>query len=319
MKAIGNAVILLRDNNVGTVLIGEMLAKHSSWRIGGEADIFVTPSGSKALRYILQVAVEQSLPVVILGGGSNLLFDDSGVRGIVVKIDTGFSHIEIEGKSIRAGAGVWVPCLARAAGKSGLTGLEHIVGIPGTFGGLLLMNGGSQRNSIGDTVTQVRVMDRYGTEHVLSRKDCKFAYRKSLFQESEFIILSADLECQFADPQLLRLDMLNILRNRNKKFPRKTPNCGSVFVSNPAFYDSFGPPGKIIEECKLKGLAIGAASVSTQHANFIVNVGGATSAQIMKLIDEIRRKVYERTSCWLECEVRYVTPTGSIKPLHYFL
>lgn len=310
---------LLEEKNVGTVLIKEPLANHSTWKIGGPADFFVVPDNSQGINDTIQAAADLSLPVVIIGGGSNLLFDDAGVRGVVIKIDNGFSHIEIKDNRIRAGAGAWVPCLARVAGKAGLTGLEHIAGIPGTFGGLIFMNGGSQRKSISERVREVHVMDRKGKEQKFSLQECHFAYRKSIFQETDFIILGAELECQIGDPAQIRHEMLNILRSRSKKFPRKLPNCGSVFVSDPAMYASFGPPGKIIEDCMLKGAVVGDAEVSRQHANFIVNRGKATSAQVMELIDMVRRKMYERTNCWFHCEVRYVSPDGEIKPLHGFL
>lgn len=319
MTKIENVVTLLKENSVGTVLTGALLAKHSTWKIGGPADIFVISAEPQGISYTLQIAREQSLPVVIIGGGSNLLFDDTGVRGIVIKIDAGLSHIEIKDNHIRAGAGVWVPCLARAAGKAGLTGLEHIIGIPGTLGGLLFMNGGSQRKSIGESVREVLVMDRKGKQQKFSRQECHFSYRKSVFQQMDFIVLGAELECQPGDSVQIRREMLAILRSRSKKFPRKLPNCGSVFVSDPAMYDTFGPPGKIIEDCMVKGAAVGDAEVSRQHANFIVNRGRATSAQVMGLIDMVRRKVYERRNFWLRCEVRYVSPAGEIKPLHNFL
>jgi UDP-N-acetylmuramate dehydrogenase len=309
----------LKEKSVGTVLTEELLSTHSTWKIGGPADIFVLPAQPQGLSDTLQMAREYALPVVIIGGGSNLLFDDEGVRGIVIKIDVGLSHIEIDDNRIRVGAGVWVPCLARAAGKAGLTGLEHIIGIPGTFGGLLFMNGGSQRKSISECVQKVRVIDRRGRQQEFSKQECHFTYRKSVFQQTDFIILGADIECQPGDSGLIRQEMLAILRSRSEKFPRKLPNCGSVFVSDPAMYDSFGPPGKIIEDCNFKGAAVGDAEVSRHHANFIVNTGRATSAQVMELIGRIRWKVYERTNCWLRCEVRYVPPGGEVKQLHTFL
>ncbi len=319
MTKIENVAKLLGAKNVGTVLTDELLAKHSTWKIGGQADIFVIPAGSQGVNYTLQVAREQSLPVVIIGGGSNLLFDDSGVRGIVIKIDAGLSYIEIDDNRIKAGAGVWVPCLARTAGKAGLSGLEHIIGIPGSLGGLLFMNGGSQRKNIGECVSIVRVMDRKGKQYEFSRQECEFAYRKSVFQEKDFIILEAELECPSGEPAAIRREMLSILQSRSNKFPRKLPNCGSVFVSDPAMYKSFGPPGKVIEDCMLKGAAVGDAEVSRQHANFIVNMGKATSSDVMELIDMVRRKVHQQTSCWFRCEVRYVSTAGEIKPLHRFL
>lgn len=316
MTIIKNAVELLRENKVGSVLTNELLANHSTWKIGGPADIVVVPVNSQGISDTMRIANELSLPVVIIGSGSNLLFDDAGVRGIVIKIDAGLSHFEIKGNNLKAGAGVWVPCLARSAGKAGLTGLEHIVGIPGTFGGLLFMNGGSQRKSISELVKTVLVMDRNGEQHKLSLRECKFAYRKSIFQENNLIILEAELTCLSGEPATIRREMLTILKSRSKKFPRKLPNCGSVFVSDPAMYESFGSPGKVIEDCNLKGSAVGDALVSPLHANFIVNTDKATSKQIIMLINNIRQKVYARTKSWLRCEVQYVYSEGLIIPLH---
>ena len=309
----------LKEKGVGTTLTNELLSKHSTWKIGGPADIFVLPATPRGLSDTLKIAGEYALPVVIIGGGSNLLFDDAGIRGMVIKIDAGLSSIQIDHNSIRAGAGVWVPCLARAVGNAGLAGLEHVIGIPGTFGGLLFMNGGSQRRSISECVRKVRVMDRKGKQQEFSRQECRFGYRTSVFQYSDFIILGAEIECPSGNPGLIHQEMLAILRSRSKKFPRKLPNCGSVFVSDPALYDSFGPPGKIIEDCNLKGAAVGDAMVAPQHANFIVNTGRATSAQVITLIDTVRRKVHARTKYWLRCEVRYVSTDGVIKPLNQFL
>ncbi|PHR27533.1 MAG: UDP-N-acetylenolpyruvoylglucosamine reductase [Desulfotalea sp.] len=319
MSTLKKTITLLKSKKISNVVCGEILSKHSAWEIGGPADIFVTPIGSHELSSILKIAKAQSLPVVVIGSGSNLLFDDSGVRGIVIKIDTSFSSVEIENNRILAGAGAWVPCLARAVAKAGLTGLEHIVGIPGTFGGLIYMNGGSLRKNIGESVREVYVMDREGTQHKISREECQFTYRHSLFQQTDYIILGAELECQAGESLAIRQEMLGILRSRSIKFPRKMPNCGSVFVSDPAMYDSYGAPGKIIEECMLKGFSVGGAEVSRHHANFIVNTGKATSVQVMKLINMIRRAVYVRTNYWLRCEVRFVTSSGIISPLHEFL
>lgn len=309
----------LFKKNIGQLFFDESLAKHSTWKIGGPADIFIIPSSRQGLQDTIQFANDHSLPIVIIGGASNLLFDDAGVRGIVIKIDAAFAHIEIEANRIVAGAGTWVPCLARAVGKAGLTGLEHIIGIPGTFGGLIFMNGGSQRKNIGGCVREVLAIDRKGELRKFSHQECQFAYRNSVFQEMDLIILEAELECPSGEPVSIRREMISILESRRNKFPRKLPNCGSVFASNPAMHQSFGPPGKIIEDCQLKGTSIGDAQVSRQHANFIINIGRATSSQVLRLVEVVRQQVHERTNFWLGTEVRYVSHTGEIKPLHQFL
>ena len=319
MNKIEKACALLAKYNITKVYPGELLAKHSSWKIGGSADIFVLISCAEDISTVLWIADQYELPVLILGGGSNLLFDDAGFRGIVAKIGNTFQQIVVSGNRIIAGAGVWVPCLARTAAIAGLTGLEHICGIPGSFGGLLFMNGGSQRKSIGDNVVSLRVMDRTGRSHTMSRLDCNFGYRKSIFQEKDFVVLEAVLECTPGDPVKIRREMLGILKSRNLKFPRKQPNCGSVFVSDPRMYKDFGPPGKIIEECNLKSVSIGDAQVSPYHANFIINRGRAQSSDVFALIDKVRRTVYDKTQYWLHCEVRYVRPDGLVAPVHHFL
>ena len=306
----------LKTAKVGPVSRDETLWKHCSWRIGGPADILVEPRNEAQLKKIFQVTTDSGVPVVVIGCGTNLLFDDAGVRGVVVKIGERMSGISITGTHIRAGAGTWMPHLARAAGRAGLTGLEHTIGIPGTLGGLVVMNGGSRHKSIGETIKLVTVTDREGRTYRFSRQDCKFSYRSSLIQKQGLIVTEVELECERGLKSLIRREMIEILRERDRKFPRKTPNCGSVFLSSDEIYERFGPPGKIIEETGLKGLSAGDAQVSTKHANFIINRGGAGSADVLELIRRVRQAVYNRIGTWLKCEVRYISPDGSIMPAH---
>jgi UDP-N-acetylmuramate dehydrogenase len=178
------------------------------------------------------------------------------------------------------------------------------------------MNGGSQRKGIGENVRRVWVVDQDGEQLELSREECAFAYRRSALQGSGAVVVKAELECERQDPQNIRRLMLEDLRERRRKFPRKQPNCGSVFLSTSEMHASVGPPGKVIEDAGLKGTRIGNAEVSHQHANFIVNLGGATSADVLNLIAHIRTVVQERIGFELCCEVRYVSPAGDILPAH---
>jgi len=253
---------------------------------------------------------------MVIGQGTNLLFDDSGLRGIVLKIGESLSRVEIADNRIVAEAGAWVPGLARKAMLFGLAGLEHTIGIPGTLGGLVLMNGGSQRKGIGENVRRVWVVDPDGKQLELSREECAFEYRKSALQGTGAVVVKAELECERQPSQRIRKMMLEDLRERRRKFPRKQPNCGSVFLSTSEMHASVGPPGKVIEDAGLKGARIGKAEVSHQHANFIVNLGGATSKDVLSLIAHIRKVVHERIGFDLCCEVRYVSPTGDIIPAH---
>lgn len=209
-----------------------------------------------------------------------------------------------------------MPGLARKAMLAGLGGLEHTIGIPGTLGGLVLMNGGSQRKGIGENVRRVWIVDQAGQQLELSREECAFSYRKSALQGSGAVVVKVELQCERQKPQLIRQLMLQDLRERRRKFPRKQPNCGSVFLSTSEMHATVGPPGKVIEDAGLKGSRIGKAEVSQQHANFIVNLSGATSHDVLHLIAHIRQVVRERIGFELCCEVRYVSPLGAIMPAH---
>jgi len=311
-----NILEALKIAKVDTVYRNEALRGHCSWCIGGNADILVEPCCVSDLKLILQLTREYGIPVVIIGQGSNLLFDDEGVRGVVIRICERMSSYSIEGTRVKAQAGVWMPRLSRAVGNMGLTGLEHTIGIPGTLGGLIVMNGGSQHKCIGDVVQEVNVLDSEGQTRSFSREECKFSYRSSAMQKSGLIVTDVKLEVRRGNIEMIRRKMLELLRERSEKFPRKTPSCGSVFVSSKEMHESFGPPGRVIEETGLKGLRVGGAQVSHKHANFIINLGEATSADVLELISSVRQAVYNRTGIWMKCEVRYVSPEGQILPAH---
>lgn len=263
---------------------------------------------------MVRFARRHGIPLLVIGQGTNLLFDDAGLRGIVLRLGANLSRLEIAGSRILAEAGVWVPHLARTAARAGLAGLEHTIGIPGTIGGLVLMNGGSQRRGIGEQVRRVWIIDQAGEERVLSPQECAFSYRHSALQGSGATVVRVELACPPGDPRRIRREMLADLRERRRKFPRKEPNCGSVFLSTAEMHASVGPPGRIIEQAGLKGWRVGAAEVSYRHANFIVNRGGATAAEVLALIAHIRRTVLAQIGFDLHCEVRYVTPQGELMP-----
>lgn len=300
--------------DIGTIRPNEQLSAHCSWKIGGKADLLVEPANVEQIVKLMSFMADKPLPLLVIGQGTNLLFDDAGFRGVVLKLGAGFSRIEIDGQFIRADAGLWVPQLARLAMCAGLTGLEHCIGIPGTLGGLVLMNGGSHRRGIGENVRRVEVVDRDGQRRVLLRDDCEFSYRHSALQKRGCVVVWVELQCQAGDINSIRQEMVCDLRERRHKFPRKTPNCGSVFLSTGEMHASVGPPGKIIQEAGLKGSRIGHAEVSRQHANFIVNTGNARSQDVLALIAQIRSQVAQQIGFDLRCEVRYVRPDGQIMP-----
>ncbi len=300
--------------DIGDRVFNAPLSGYSSWQIGGPADLLVEPTTPQQVATVVTYARQNNVPLVVIGQGTNLLFADAGLRGIILKIGSNMSNLSIVGNRIIAEAGLWVPQLARQAMLAGLSGLEHTIGIPGTLGGLVMMNGGSHRKGIGENVVRVTVVDRDGQLVQMNREDCDFSYRHSALQGTGVVVVETELECPFGDLNQIRREMMTDLRERRTKFPRKQPNCGSVFLSTSEMHATVGPPGKVIEEAGLKGTRIGQAEVSQQHANFILNLGGATAADVLSLIAFIRKSIQQEIGFDLKCEARYVEPNGQIIP-----
>ena len=289
------------------------------WKIGGPADFVVESRSGTEVAAAREIAADCGLPYLVIGHGSNMLFDDAGFRGMVIKLGSKFSKTHIDGKHVRAEAGIWVPALARMCAAKGLSGLEHAVGIPGNLGGLVFMNGGSMRKNIGDVVVSVEILDECGNISVMPADKCEFSYRHSVFQHKNAIVLGAELSLAESSAEEVRNAMLAVLKERKGKFPLSLPNCGSVFSNDSALYASYGPPGMVIDRAGLKGLRVGNAQVSEVHANFIVNLGGASSSDVFALIRLVREKILEKTGFTLKCEVRYAAPDGRCAPLDAFL
>lgn len=293
------------------------MCEHSFWKIGGPADGVVQPESFPQFVRVLQEARLAGLPLIVIGRGSNLLFADEGFRGIVVWVDQKLGNIEVAGSRMVVEAGALACRVALVACRHHLAGLEHIAGIPGTLGGLIVMNGGSMRRGIGDSLEWVEGCDAKGNPFRFDRADCRFRYRDSRFLwDPALALFRCSLSLRFGRRYEIRRAMLANLKERRRKFPRKIPNCGSVFKSSPELHALAGPPGKIIEDCGFKGKRVGDAEVSRLHANFIVNAGQARAVDVLNLIRQIRVAVYTRFGFWLETEVRCVLPGGHIVPAH---
>ena len=298
----------------GGLMLDVDLSAISWWRIGGRADVLLRPSSTKEVASLRRWFCARQIRPVVIGQMTNLLFDDAGLRVPCIQISQKMAAINITGTVVRAQAGAWVPGLARKLMQAELGGAEHICGIPGTLGGLICMNGGSQRKGIGDNVLAVESVDKFGETKLLNVSDCGFDYRKSLFQTNEEIITSVSMCFQKRPRASIRSEMRAILADRSSKFPRKEPNCGSVFKSNPAMYSEIGPPGAIIERLGFKGKRVGGAMVSPRHANFIVNTGGAKACDVLALISEIDEATRVSTGHQMEAEVCFVSAQGEITP-----
>ena len=291
------------------------LSKTSRWRIGGIAKAVIRPCTIEQLCRLRRWIKSHSLASVVIGETSNLLFSDEGLEVVCIQLGKGFSeiHIDADHGVISVGASAWVPLVARKAMQYGIAGLEHICGIPGTMGGLVCMNGGSMRHGISEAILEVSSVTDDGLLITRSALGCNFSYRQSIFQSLDEIIVSVKLHSSItAAPASIRRNILNILKSRRTKFPRKLPNCGSVFVSDPAMYERFGAPGKIIENLGYKGFRDGGAMISTDHANFIVNISDASSRDVLNIVNHISKVVLNQTGFRMVAEVRYVNRFGEV-------
>ena len=286
----------------------------SQWRIGGLASLVLRPRSTSQISRLRAAMHDLGLHHMVIGQTSNLLFSDQGLAVPCLQVGPWFGEQTWHGDTVTVEAGAWVPGLARNIMQNSLTGAEHICGIPGTLGGLIVMNGGSQRRGIGENVVWVESVDAWGKIHRLSQAECGFDYRRSKFQTSDQVVTRACLRFEPGNRREIRAKMLSILADRRRKFPRKQPNCGSVFKSNPAHYSDYGPPGKIIENLGFKGRRRGDALVSPHHANFIVNSGAATARDVIGLIRDISNAVLQNTGHLMETEVIFVTPDGRMIP-----
>lgn len=313
----GHDLAQLKAARPDEVALGAPLSTICRWRIGGPADAIVTPRSARSLAGTIAFLKARGVRYVIVGDGSNILFDDAGFRGAVIRIGRAFGGFEDRGGGhIRAGAGLWVPTFARRVIGLGLAGAVHTIGIPGTLGGLVVMNGGSQRKGIGSHVEAVEVLAADGAIARIEGAALGFAYRCSALQDNGATVLSIDFRFEPGDAGALRREAISILAARRAKFPKVRANCGSVFVSDPALYASIGPPGMAIERVGLMGRSCGDAQISPDHANFIVNNGRARSADVLTLIAEARQRVEAATGVAMEAEVRHLDPYGRLRPAH---
>jgi UDP-N-acetylmuramate dehydrogenase len=276
------------------------LAELTSFRIGGPADLFVNVENESELMHAKAAAYRASVPCFCLGAGTNLLVSDRGMRGLVVRLGDGFGQIKIDGTKVVAGAGAAFGALVEAVVDRGLEGLEFGEGIPGTVGGGLVMNAGAFGGEIAKVVTLVHGVTEAGEAIALTRDDVKFAYRRTELP-NHFIITRVDFELAHGDRERLMTRVAELKAKRASRQPRGVPNAGSIFKNPPGNF-----AGKLLEGAGLKGTRLGGAAFSDQHANFIVNLGGAQAAEVRALIDMARNKVKEQSGVLLEPEVRLV-------------
>ncbi len=279
----------------------EKLAKHTTFKIGGEAKIFAIPKNEAELIKLFETCKEFNVRYYVLGKGSNILFADEGFDGVIIKIADAFSQISVNENEITAYAGASLSELSKTAKENSLAGLEFAYGIPGNVGGAVYMNAGAYGGEIKDVISSVSFIDDNFKIRTLSKNELNFGYRTSDFEKNNYCILKAVFCLEASCKNEINDKMQKFMSSRIEKQPLNMPSAGSAFKRPVGAF-----AGALIEQCGLRGYSVGDAAISTKHCGFIVNLGNATCNDVLTLADEVCKTVKEKTGYTLEKEIRVV-------------
>lgn len=281
------------------VIAGEEMSKHTTFRVGGAADVFVTPGSIEEAADIVRLLLAEGADFTVIGNGSNLLVSDKGYRGCVVCMGRGTDDITVDKTTIRAGAGAMLSKVAYTAYESSLTGLEFASGIPGSVGGAVVMNAGAYGGEMKMVITKVTLFDM-NTKEIKTLANCEmdFGYRHSIVKDYPYVVLEAEFELSSKNKEEIKQYMDELADKRREKQPLEYPSAGSTFKRPEGYF-----AGKLIEDAGLKGFSIGGAKVSDKHCGFVINESGASAADVMTLIKEVRARVFDKFNVMLEPEV----------------
>lgn len=279
----------------------EPMSDHTTFRIGGPADVLVSPTTTESLTEVICYLNAEKIPYYVVGNGSNLLVGDKGYRGVIVQIYKNLSSIRIEGDLITAEAGAMVSAVSRTAMMHGLAGLEFASGIPGTIGGAVVMNAGAYGGEMKDVIVSVSVLTPEGDVREIPSSGMAFGYRTSCVMKEHYIVLGAVIRLSEGSRDDILARMQELKEQRVSKQPLDKPSAGSTFKRPQGYF-----AGKLIMDAGLKGYTVGGASVSEKHAGFVINNGGATADDVRKLISHIQNEVRNRFGVSLECEIRMI-------------
>ncbi len=282
------------------ILENEPMSKHTTFRIGGNADVFVLPKVDQVAA-IMALAKEYDIPVTIIGNGSNLLVGDKGIRGLVLSFGKEADEIAVDGRCIVVSAGTLLSKVAAEAAKHALTGLEFAAGIPGTIGGAIVMNAGAYGGEIKDVLISAKVLTPEGEVKELSNTELELSYRHSCIPENDYIVLEATLELSEGEEASIREKMAEFKNSRVEKQPLEYPSAGSTFKRPEGYF-----AGKLIQDAELRGYSVGGAQVSEKHCGFVINKGDATANDVLQLIEDVKRIVYDKFQVELEPEVKMI-------------
>ncbi|USK95620.1 MULTISPECIES: UDP-N-acetylmuramate dehydrogenase [Bacillus cereus group] len=292
----------LIEANVGRVLVDEPLARYTTMKIGGPADILIVPKHVAGIEKTLQLVKKYKTKWTVIGRGSNLLVSDLGIEGVVIRLGEGLDHLEVEKHRVRVGGGYPLIKLSTLLSRQGLAGLEFASGIPGSVGGAVYMNAGAHKSDISNILSKALILFEDGTIDWLTHEEMDFSYRTSVLQTKRpGIVLEAEFQLQIGE----REDIVSVMQ-KNKDYRRETqpwnhPCAGSVF-RNPIPYFA----GDLIEKAGLRGYQIGGAQISEMHGNFIINTGGASAQDVLSLIALVKQTIKDKFSVEMHTEVEII-------------
>lgn len=289
-------------NNViakDSILIDEPMSRHTTFRVGGPADFFVTPKAKEEVRDVIRICKEAGMPYYIIGNGSNLLVSDAGYRGVIVQIYKEMNEVKVEGDLVKAQAGALLSGIAAKALGAELSGFEFASGIPGTIGGACVMNAGAYGGEMKDVLESVTVLTGEGKIIELGRNELELGYRTSVIAKKGYIVLGAVLKLERGDGEKIKTYMDELKEKRVTKQPLEYPSAGSTFKRPEGYF-----AGKLIEDAGLRGFQVGGAQVSEKHCGFVINRDHATAADIMELMRQVQIRVKENSGVNLEPEVK---------------
>lgn len=287
--------------NKARISINEPMKAHTVFRIGGNADVYISIANEEELVSLISLFKEENVPYFLIGNGSNLLVSDDGFRGVVLEIGKDYAGISCEYKEIVALAGTMLSKVSHVACDNSLTGLEFASGIPGTVGGAVIMNAGAYGGEIKQVASKVKVLLPNGEIKWLSNEEMEFEYRNSKAKKEGYIILEASFSLFRGEKEIIEGIMKELSNKRREKQPLEYPSAGSTFKRPEGHF-----AGKLISDSGLKGYSVGDAQVSEKHAGFVINKGEATAKDVYTLINDVRNKVYEDSGVMLEPEVVFV-------------
>lgn len=297
MNIVDDLIKIVGSENI---LQNEPMSKHTTFRIGGNADVFVTPNTTESLEAIISYVTNNNIPYYIIGNGSNLLVKDNGFRGVIIQLYKKFANIVVNDNVITAQAGALLSTVAKTALNNSLTGMECLSGIPGTIGGAVCMNAGAYGGEMKDIVVKTKVIHN-GKIETISNNDSDFGYRKSKIMSENMIVVETVLSLKKGNKEEIQSKMSDLLTQRNSKQPVELPSAGSTFKRPEGYFAA-----KLIDDSGLRGYSVGKAQVSPKHCGFVVNNGGATAKDVLTLMHNVSSVVEDNFGVKLEPEVRII-------------